>query len=152
MPASRKELGDLWRAVNREMHERFRSAFRGSNLNFGALIPLRHIYKQPGVTVSELARQAGVVKSHVSKLVDQLVKEGYVEKRSDPADQRLLRVYVTPKGTAVMTEMEARATTAWSAIMDVLNEDELAEVERGLRTLTAALERSKPQANGDEDR
>lgn len=48
-----------------------------------------------GVIVSELARHTEAAKSHVSNVIDQLVERDCVEKRPDPGDQRLQRLYVT---------------------------------------------------------
>lgn len=149
MTASRSEIGELWRAVNREIHDRFRQAFRGSGMPFVALIFLRQISEQPGVTVSELARVTGMVKSHVSKTVEQLVRQGYVEKRSDPADQRLLRVYLTQSAVDYKANMEAQAMAAWSGVLDEVPEDQLTDVARGLRILLGALEKSKGRVNAD---
>ena len=147
MPEPRVEVGELWRSVNREIHEHFRQAFRGSDLPFGVLFLLRHVDRQPGVTVSELARQAGIVKSHVSKMMEQLFRQGYVEKRADQADQRLVRVYVTQSGRRSMAEMEACAQDAWSSVMDEVPEARMEDVVRGLRILLSALEKSNGKMN-----
>lgn len=149
MPGHRAEIGELWRAVNRGLHDRFRQAFRGCGLPFSALILLRTVQQQPGVTIGELARQTGLVKSQVSKTVEQLVGQGFVEKRADPADQRLVRIYLPESGARGMGEMESRAQAALAGVMDAIPEDDLADVVRGLRILLAALDRANgksPQA------
>ncbi len=142
MPESdaRTEIGELWRQVNRQMHDRFKQVFRDSDLPFGAMIALRHIQQMPGVTVSELARRSGVVKSHVSSMMDQLARRRYVEKRTDPEDQRLVRVYVAQGAVDQMAEMETRMREAWSGALDEVPDDQLEEVARGLRILLTALE------------
>jgi DNA-binding MarR family transcriptional regulator len=106
------------------------------------LILFRHISEEPGVPVSELARRSGLVKSHVSKMIEQLVQQGYVEKRTDPTDHRLLRIYRTENAPGTMSEMEARAHEVWSSIMAELPEEQLEDVVRGLRVLLMALEKS----------
>lgn len=155
MPGPRAEISELWRTASREIHDRFRQAFRGCEIPFGALILLRHIDRQPGVAVNELARQSGIVKSHVSKMVEQLVRQGYVEKRTDPADQRLVRVYVTQSAADSMAEMETRAHGVWSAVLDEVPEGQLADVARGLRIVVAALEKAngkvQTKRTGDDD-
>ncbi len=150
MPEPRAELGELWRSVNREILERLREAFRGCDLHFGVLFVLRSIHRQPGVTVGELTRQSGMVKSQVSKLVDQLVRRGYVRKESDPADQRLVRVYGTESGGATMAEMEERARHAWAGVMDAVPVDQLVDIERGVRILLTALEKANAKVTEDD--
>jgi len=143
MPEPRAEIGELWRTVNHEIHDRFRQAFRGCDLPVGALILLRLIAHEPGMTVSEVARRSGMVKSHVSNVVEQLVRRDYVEKRPDTADLRLLRVYAKQGATGGMAEMEDRAHSVWSAVMDEVPEGQLADVAHGLRILLAALQKSR---------
>jgi DNA-binding MarR family transcriptional regulator len=142
----RAEIGHLFRQVSREVHERLRHAFRGIDLPPMALFFIKHIDERPGVTVSDLARHCGTVKSHCSKTVDVLVRKGYVEKRADPDDQRLLRVYVTGSGTELMAGLETRALGVWSDVLAGVPEEELADVERGLRTLLGALAKSRTAA------
>lgn len=136
------EMSELWRACNREMHERFREAFRGSDIPFGVVMLLRHITHQPGVTVSELARRSGVVKSHISNMMEQLVRQGLIDKRPDPDDQRLVRIYLTPTATTQMSDLEARVHSVWAAVVDEIPEGQSADVRRGLQILLEALRKS----------
>jgi len=146
MPDPRTEIGELWRSVNREMHERFRQAFQGCDLPFGTLILLRVIKGEPGITVGELARRSGMVKSQVSKLVEQLVQQGHVQKQADPSDQRLVRITPVATATGSLAEMEARARAAWAAVVDEVPDAQLADVARGLQILLTAL--AKAQEKG----
>lgn len=142
MNTTRAEIARLWHEINREIHERMRQTFRGCEVPFGALILLKHIEHEPGVTVNELARRTGLVKSHVSKTLDQLVQQGRVSKRSDPADQRLLRVYLTGEGEGAMSDMEAKAYAVWSSIFEAVPEEQVVELVRGLQVVKDALQRS----------
>lgn len=137
--SDQRTVGELWWRVNRELHERFRHTFKDLDIPPMTLMMMRQIELEPGVTVSELARRSSTVKSHVSKTVDQLAVQGLVEKRPDPQDQRLLRVYPTPAATAFKKQIEARAMAHWAEITADIPEADLAEVERGLRILLGAL-------------
>lgn len=143
------ELGELWRNLNRALHEHFRNAMRGNELNPAPMFLLRHLATEPGLTVSELARRAGVVKSGASKMVDQAAAQGLVEKRPDPADQRLTRLYLTENGTATIIKVEATARAAWQSIVSKIPPDDLADFEKGLRILEAAIAAAN-QPEGDE--
>lgn len=145
----RVELGELWRGLNRALHERMRQAMRGQDLNPPAMYLLRHVAAAPGLTVSELARKAGVVKSGVSKMIDQVAGQGLVEKRPDPADQRLIRLFLTEQGVDTTGKMEAVGRAAWYSIMEQIPPADLADFEKGLRILEAAI-RTANQAEGDD--
>ncbi|MGE5675500.1 MAG: MarR family winged helix-turn-helix transcriptional regulator [Mycobacterium leprae] len=146
MEDERKALGMLWRSVNREIGERFRHAFRGSELHMGAIMMLRQLKEKPGITVSELARRSGMVKSHISKMIEQLCRQGYLEKRPDPDDQRLLHVHLAPAGESLVADGEARAAKVWAEVMRAVPEAQLPEVTRGLQILLTALEQSRSEA------
>lgn len=139
MADPRIAVGELWREVNRSIHDRFRQAWRGSDLHPGAMFMLRHLRTEPGLSVSELARRAGVVKSGASKWVDQLSQMGLVAKRPDPDDQRLLRLFLTGEGALKIQEMEANVETAWLSLIEAISPADLAEVEKGLRILKEAV-------------
>ena len=67
-------------------------------------ITLRHFVVIPyvddnGIRAVEIARQAGISKQAVSKLVDELVEKGYLELKPDPTDGRALLVYMSDKGS-----------------------------------------------------
>lgn len=147
MTGLRAEIGSLWHATNRAIHDRIRSAFRGCDHPIGALILLRHVKGEPGLTISELARQTGMVKSHISKMVDQLVAKGFAEKRADEADQRLVRIYVNAAGEESLARMEARAMAAWAEVAEHVPEAELPGLVQGLRVLLDAIERANGKAS-----
>jgi DNA-binding MarR family transcriptional regulator len=143
----RTEIGLLWHRLNRGMGEHFRQAFRGYDMHPGMLMFLRQIAKAPGITVSELARQTGMVKSHVSKTMDQLVEKGYIEKRPDADDHRLMRVYLTQSSTEMMAELEGKVQAVWNKIVCEVPEQQVEAVLEGLQILLSALETSTKKTN-----
>ena len=66
-------------------------------------ITLRHFVVIPyiddkGIRAVEIARQVGISKQAVSKLVDELVQKGYLELKADPTDGRAFLVLMSNKG------------------------------------------------------
>lgn len=147
MTGLRAEIGSLWHATNRAAHDRMRNAFRGCDQPIGTLFLLRHVKSEPGLTISELARQTGMVKSHISKMVDQLVAKGYAEKRADKSDQRLVRIYVNEAGVESLDTMERMAKAAWAEVAEHVPDEELPGLVQGLRVLLGAIERANGKAS-----
>lgn len=141
VPSTPEEISRLWRHVHRQMLALLRRAGKEYDLPPFSLILLRHIEEEPGTTLSDLARRVGAAKSHTSTIVDQLVQEGYVEKRSDPADQRLVRLHMTPEAKRLCAAKGDRFKTAWSVVLEEYD-GETDEVARFLRSLHAALRRA----------
>ncbi|NQU62346.1 MAG: winged helix-turn-helix transcriptional regulator [Rhodospirillales bacterium] len=58
----------------------------------------------PGITVSELLQILKITKQSLSRVLGQLIDEGFISQRSDAADRRRRQMRLTPKGT----ELERR--------------------------------------------
>lgn len=143
MPTTPTEVAQLWRRVNREVRELIRSTAKRDDLPPLTFPVLFHIQKEPGITVSELARKIGAAKSHISTLTDGLERDGYIEKQSDPSDQRLIRMYLTSAAVSLLNEHEERAQAMWAMVLQQLPEQDLEDLARFLRNLLAAFERAK---------
>lgn len=61
---------------------------------------LIYVDRHPGSTVSEIARGLRESKGNVSPLLDRLAAEGWIVKRADPADRRLIRVDLSDSSRA----------------------------------------------------
>ena len=58
---------------------------------------LAGLYGNDGMTQTELSEHISIARSPLGKIVDQLERAGYVERRSDPDDRRINRLHVTPR-------------------------------------------------------
>ena len=96
MPRSTFEL--LFRAsrlVNERAIARVQAA--GGTLRAAHTQLFPHITSD-GVRLTELADKIGVTKQAIGPLVDDLEREGFVERVDDPADRRAKRIRWTKKG------------------------------------------------------
>lgn len=142
LPSLRKEISLLWHRVNQEMRSLLSDVFRESAVPPPVFFMLREIVREPGITVSELARRVALVKSYVSRSVDLLVHRGYVRKEPDPLDQRLIRLYATPAAGPAVRRTDRKLCSAWEDVVAGLPEEDLATVEQGLRILLQTLQRN----------
>ncbi len=113
------DLRRLW------MHPRLLRWFSeqvGHDVELATLRTLRAIESAPGDSpgVKDLAAILAVDASTASRLVEQSVAEGYVERRSSEADRRRTQLRLTPSGerllersTEVRGRMLGRATSGW---------------------------------------
>lgn len=58
---------------------------------------LTALYRSPGLSQEEMARQLNVNKSSVTRQLSLLEEKGYAERRPDPRDKRSLLIYPTEK-------------------------------------------------------
>lgn len=97
---------------HRRMHERLDAL----GLYRGQPPMLRALWGKDGMTHSELAEQLDRCPATITKMVQRMEKAGFVERRSDPSDERLSRVYLTPAGRTIKSAVE----DVWSVLEEQL--------------------------------
>jgi len=70
---------------------------------------LKRLAHTEGVTQVELADQLDMEPIAVGRVIDRLQKAGFVERRADPAERRVWRLYLLPQSAQVTGEVEAVA-------------------------------------------
>ena len=96
--------------IERRVRSRLRARFATTLPRFDLMAQLeRHA---EGLKMSELSRLLMVTGGNVTAIVDQLEKEGLVERLEEPADRRAFCIRLTRAGEKSFAEM-ARAHEAW---------------------------------------
>lgn len=140
-------LARLLEKVHRDMFELTRGIIRHSEVSPPGMGILVQTVATPGSTVSDIARRTGIAKSHVSNTVEHLAGCGFVEKRSDPDDQRLVRIYPTAKAKSHLNLVHEAVRRRLSAALAALPEDRIEDIIGGLETLQATLDNAKSGVN-----
>jgi MarR family transcriptional regulator, multiple antibiotic resistance protein MarR len=103
---------------------------------------LRYVRDHPDARVADLASAFAIGVGTTSKIVDRLEKQGWLQRRPNPANRRSSLLALTPAGKSVVS----RAEPAWrAAIQEILGgavpPDELTALARTLDALRSDLER-----------
>jgi MarR family multiple antibiotic resistance transcriptional regulator len=103
---------------------------------------LRYVRDNADARVADLAAAFAIGVGTTSKIVDRLEKEGWLERRPNPANRRSSLLALTPEGESVV----ARAEPAWQAAIQeflgaAVTPDELTALARTLDALRSDLER-----------
>jgi DNA-binding MarR family transcriptional regulator len=100
------------------------------------------LWEQDGQTHSELAARLHIRPATMTKMVQRMEKTGFVERREDPADQRLSRVYLTAAGRAIRAEVERVRCTIEAETFAELSAEECALLRCCLQQMRANLKRA----------
>ncbi len=96
--------------IERQVRSRLREQFGTTLPRFDLMAQLeRH---PEGLKMNELSRLLMVTGGNVTAIVDQLEKEGLVERVDEPADRRAFRIHLTRAGERTFAEM-AGAHEEW---------------------------------------
>jgi len=100
-----------------------------------------------GLRVGEVARGLGVTLPTVTAVMDKLVERGLVRRDEDPLDRRQHVCRLTTDGQALLHRLMAGRRAFTHALLEHLDEDELAAFLRGMQVLLAAAERLRASAS-----
>ena len=92
-------------------------------------------------TVGELAAKLGRSTSVTSRLVDQMVNRGWVDRAEDSADRRAKRVRITTGGRSFLRDFEDVRAQAQRDVMAYLTVDEQRHVSEAMALLGKASRR-----------
>jgi MarR family transcriptional regulator, organic hydroperoxide resistance regulator len=102
----------------------------GLKISMAGLGVLRVLMGSDGLKATELAEQAWSAPGTVTSVVNTLVKGGFVERRPDETDRRVVRLYITDEGRALMSYYVPQAATQWSKAFDFVDEADEAVVRQ----------------------
>jgi len=88
-----KDMAEIYREANADFQPRWFTVFMALD-------------RKDGQTITEIARQLGISHTAVNKIVADMDRHGLVKKKKDSADERRLRVSLTPKGRNTRRDLD----------------------------------------------
>ena len=101
MPNTEEYIGVVISDVARLLRTEFDRRVRRLGITRGQWLVLTRLHRRPGASHSELAEMMEVEKATAGRMIDRLVANGWVERRAQPGDRRVKRVYLTPEAERV---------------------------------------------------
>ncbi|GGS54186.1 transcriptional regulator [Streptomyces griseoviridis] len=127
----------LYNALNDRLRERH--GIVTSQFEF-----LRFLREHPGARVADLAAEFAIGAGATSKSADRLEKQGWIVRRTNPADRRSSLLALTDDGSRLLDAAEATFTEGLSELVEgALDRSATAAAARALRRLRSALERDQ---------
>jgi DNA-binding MarR family transcriptional regulator len=102
---------------------------------------LLHCVEEGETSAGKLARAMGRDKGKITRFVDRLEAGGFLTRRSDPHDHRLLIIKATHKGRRVAPQLKARFEEVRSQFFEGVQNVDLDRLESVLSQLHSNAER-----------
>jgi len=93
--------------------------------------------------MSELGKHLYISKPYMTALVDQLIKDGYVERIPDTRDRRVINISISPLGKKHLQQAGGEYKADIKNILSDLNENDLEELCQSLEKLHSIFARIK---------
>jgi DNA-binding MarR family transcriptional regulator len=133
-------VSDVTRLIRRSFDERARDV--------GVTRPqwrvLSVLLRHEGINQGGLADLLEVEPITLCRMVDRLQEGDLVERRSDPADRRAWRLYLTTKARGLLEQLRPLADNLFDDAMDGLTSDEQAQMMASLDRVRQNLSRRAP--------
>lgn len=102
----------------------------GLRVSLAGLGVLRVLLDEDGLKSSEVADRAWSSPGTVTAVVNTLVRDGFVARRPDETDRRIVRLYITGQGRDAITSYVSQAAPRWRKAFDFVAADDEAVVRR----------------------
>jgi DNA-binding MarR family transcriptional regulator len=102
----------------------------GLKISLAGLGVLRVLLDADGLKSSEVADRGWSSPGTVTAVVNTLVRDGFVERKPDETDRRVVRLYITESGRAVVTYYVTQAAPKWRKALDFVDENDEVVVRR----------------------
>ncbi|HTN42244.1 MAG TPA: MarR family transcriptional regulator [Nitrospiria bacterium] len=100
-----RNFGFLLKDVSHRYVLRFEQRARGISLTLPQCKALVRLENNEGVSQAKLAELADVEQMTMVRILDRMEADGLIERRSDPADRRARRLYLTGKGRTLLDKI-----------------------------------------------
>lgn len=115
---------------------------------------LTHLYREDGVTQTELADLMEIEKPSLGRLLDRLEAKSWIRRESDSADRRIKRIYLTRDVEPMIVEMRQQAASLRTDALAGLSEkererfvDTLLLIKQNLQSLDSATGLPVPESD-----
>lgn len=102
---------------------------------------LAKIAEDPGICISQIARQWNRTLGAVSQIVNSLHKKGYIEKKKLPGNNKTIHLYPTESGEILAAEHQKIDRIGWQKTLDhVLKYHSVEELQHFLSVMDSFIE------------
>ena len=102
---------------------------------------LNLVAAEPGLTSQDLAHRLAVSPPTASGLVDRLVEKDILERRQDPEDRRLRRLYLTDLGEQAAQQGDSLFQRALVAVIQLMSLEDMQAMKRSSQAMLEVFSR-----------
>ncbi len=128
----------VYNLILKELRTRLREQSGCTLPQFDVLAQLHRFGR--GMTFVELSRELLVTSGNLTGIVDRLTAMGYVRRKPDARDRRVIRVVLTLTGTSFVKDLVPRHSADLSDLLRALNPKDQQDLQRILGKLRTSLQ------------
>ncbi|UPU37464.1 MarR family transcriptional regulator [Geomonas paludis] len=124
-------------------------AFQSLGVTDAAWRPLLHLHHMgDGIRQKDLAASLGIEGPTLTRILDQLIAKGLVERSEDASDRRAKLLTLTPKGRTMVTEITGKVSALEHELLDGFSEPEINQISAFIERLEHRLQETRSRLKG----
>lgn len=131
-------------ALSRKITRTYKDSLASIGLTHGQFFMLIALYEENGLLPSQLADKVSLDRPTTTGLLERLERDGWIERRFDPTNRRIVRVHLTPKAQ----EQRPTILATYKKINGHFLEKYSNEEWSLLQSLLERLDENEPEASG----
>ena len=135
-----RHIGFLISDVARLMRTAFDRRVRSLGLTRSQWLVINRLHRHAGATQSELAEMLEVEKATAGRMVDRMESKGWVVRRSDAADRRINRLFLTAEADLIQVQLAQIADRTVDDALALLTAGEREQFSQSMRQVKRRLQ------------
>ena len=145
----KRSFGFLLHDVSRLLRTSFDRHARAIGLTRSQWRVLAHLSRNEGIKQAGLANILEIQPITLARLLDRLGADGWVERRPDPSDRRVKRLFLTDKARPILLELRSVALSVREEALSGLDDQDQDRLIDQLRVVKQNLITANNSANQD---
>lgn len=138
------EVGELVQRLVRVFQLFERDQIKIHGFTSSQCYTLLELHKQDALSMNELSAKMNLDTSTMTRVIDNLVRDGLVARVRDENDRRFVVVELTPKGQEVAQNLSESIETYYQKIIANLPQGQIDQVLTSVQQLLTAFEKANP--------
>ena len=128
--------------LSKECMLRQESSYTEENLSQTEFAAIESLEIDEKTSCNAISERLGRSVSRSSRIIDQLVRKGYLIRKTDPGDRRAVAISLSSKGIKCKKMIEKAKDDCEKRILNSINGKNLDIVKKGVKILTEAMKKN----------
>jgi DNA-binding MarR family transcriptional regulator len=137
------DLDHLMQLIAKTFHSSGASYLCGLDITMQQFMVLKLIAEKENPRMTDLAEELGVTMGNMTAMTERLIKHGYVVRKDDPEDRRIVRICLNAAGKEMMARVSEKKRKSMEMIIGKISREDRLTLRKIMEKLTSAIGQEK---------
>lgn len=138
------EVGEMIQNLVRTLRVFEREEIVSEGFTISQCYIMIYLLKNKSVTMNDISEKMNLDKSTITRIVGNLVRDGYIEKKRSQEDGRVILASLTATGKEKAIDLHSKVNNYYKQIIEQIPDGEVMQVVSSVNTLLKALSKIRP--------